>query len=106
MVLTLVIFVSPPVEASKKKTRNAALVGAGVGLITGGGSGALKGAVIGGGVGALASSDKGDKSRKYSKNAAAVGAGVGLLTDGVGGAAKGAIYGAAPKPQNPASSDN
>jgi len=47
MVLTLVIFVSPPVEASKKKTRNAALVGAGVGLITVGGSGAVKGSATG-----------------------------------------------------------
>jgi hypothetical protein len=44
----LVIFVSPPVEASEKKTRNAALVGAGVGLNTGGGNVAVKGAVVGG----------------------------------------------------------
>jgi len=96
LILVLVMLASISAEAGNNKTRNGALVGAGLGLVTGGGAGgAAKGALIGGGVGALASSDKGDKSRKYARNAAAVGAGVGLLTDGAGGAAKGAVYGAA-----------
>ncbi len=83
------------VHASDKKSRNAAIVGAGVGLVTDGVSGAAKGALIGGGAGALASNDKGDKTNKYAGRGAAVGAGVGLVTDGVSGAAKGAVYGGA-----------
>jgi len=82
-------------QARDKKTRDAALVGAGVGLITDGVSGAAKGAVLGGGAGALASKDKGDRTNKYAGRGAAVGAGVGLVTDGVSGAAKGALYGGA-----------
>ena len=81
--------------AGDKKARNAAMVGGGVGLVTGGVSGAAKGALLGGGAGALASDDKGSKTNKYAGRGAAVGAGVGLVTDGFSGAAKGALYGGA-----------
>ena len=60
MIVTLVagLLICIPAHAGDKKTRNAALVGGGVGLVTGGVSGAAKGAVLGGGAGALASNDK------------------------------------------------
>lgn len=98
--IMVIVFVSGllfciPVHARDKTTRNAALVGAGVGLVTDGVGGAAKGALIGGGVGALASDDKGKKTNQYAGRGAAVGAGVGLVTDGVSGAAKGALYGGA-----------
>ena len=71
IIVTLIagLLICIPAHAGDKKTRNAALVGGGVGLVTGGVSGAAKGAVLGGGVG--------------------------LVTGGVSGAAKGALYGGA-----------
>ena len=97
MIITLIagVLLCISAHAGDKKTRNASMVGAGVGLVTDGVSGAAKGALIGGGAGALASKDKGDKTNKYAGRGAAVGAGVGLVTDGVSGAAKGALYGGA-----------
>ena len=82
-------------QAGSKRTRNAALVGGGVGLVAGGVSGAAKGATISGGAAALTSDNKGKNTKKKAKQGAAVGAGVGLLTGGVSGAAKGALYGGA-----------
>ena len=95
VILAAGLLVSLPADAASKKTKNAAAVGAGVGLMTDGVSGAAKGAVIGGGAGAYANAEKGDKAKKKAKQGAAIGAGVGLLTDGVSGAAKGAVYGGA-----------
>lgn len=79
-----------PAVAADDMAKGAA-IGAGVGLITGRGSGMARGALVGAGVGALHEEGKG-KSEKYAKKGAAVGAGVGLLSGGVSGAAKGAIY--------------
>jgi hypothetical protein len=78
-----------PAQAADTRTRDAAIIGGGVGLIAGGASGAVKGALVGAGAGALTSKKKGDRTDKYAARGAAAG---GLLTGGgVSGAAKGAL---------------
>lgn len=80
------------------RTKNAAILGAGIGLLSGNGiKGAIGGAVIGGGVGALTENGrKGRKAVKGAKKGAVLGAGLGLLSgNGIDGAIKGAVVGGA-----------
>ena len=93
LVGSLVAVAAPTTAMAADERVTGAAVGAGVGLLAGGGKGAAKGALVGGGVGALTSEGDKEKTKNYGKKGALAGAGVGLLTDGVGGAAKGAIYG-------------
>ena len=67
----------PPADARDTRTRDAAIIGGGVGLIAGGGSGAAKGALVGAGAGSLTNKNKGDRTDKYAARGAAAGAGVG-----------------------------
>lgn len=81
-----------------ERTRNAAILGAGVGLLTGNGiKGAIGGAVIGGGLGAVTERGwRGHRAREGAKTGAVLGAGLGLLTgNGIDGAIKGAVVGGA-----------
>jgi hypothetical protein len=79
-------------KSARAQTGTGAAIGAGVGLLTDGLGGAVRGGLIGGGVGAAMESED---ARSGAVTGAAVGAGVGLLTDGVGGALRGAAYGGA-----------
>lgn len=95
---TLVAFSTATVEAKTNRTTTGALIGAGVGLLSGNGlKGVVTGAALGAGTGAL--TEKGNKGKNARKGAgigAAVGAAAGLLTgDGLEGALKGAAVGGA-----------
>lgn len=87
-----------PAAAHASRTKNAAILGAGIGLLSGNGiKGAIGGAVIGGGVGALTENGrKGRKAVRGAKKGAVLGAGLGLLSgNGIDGAIKGAVVGGA-----------
>ena len=82
--------------ADMNRTTKGALLGAGVGLLTGNGvNGVLKGAAVGAGVGAVTEKGRdGKNARKGAKVGAAVGAVTGVLTgNGLEGAIKGAVIG-------------
>ncbi|EMV3394067.1 YMGG-like glycine zipper-containing protein [Escherichia coli] len=86
------LFCSTPAMADMNRTTKGALLGAGVGLLTGNGvNGVLKGAAVG------AVTEKGrdgKNARKGAKVGAAVGAVTGVLTgNGLEGAIKGAVIG-------------
>ncbi len=90
------LFCSTPAMADMNRTTKGALLGAGVGLLTGNGvNGVLKGAAVGAGVGAVTEKDRdGKNARKGAKVGAAVGAVTGVLTgNGLEGAIKGAVIG-------------
>ncbi|WP_096961871.1 hypothetical protein [Escherichia coli] len=87
------LFCSTPAMADMNRTTKGALLGAGVGLLTGNGvNGVLKGAAVGAGVGAVTEKGRdGKNARKGAKVGAAVGAVTGVLTgnglEGAGDAA-------------------
>ncbi|NYY07789.1 hypothetical protein C6542_07135 [Escherichia coli] len=92
------LFCSTLAMADMNRTTKGALLGAGVGLLTGNGvNGVLKGAAVGAGVGVGAVTEKGrdgKNARKGAKVGAAVGAVTGVLTgNGLEGAIKGAVIG-------------
>ncbi len=95
-VFVTALVLAPGADVMAGRTGKGAAIGAGVGLLTGGGvKGTAKGALVGGGVGALTENNADQKKTKdYAGKGALVGAGVGLLTgDGAKGALKGAMYG-------------
>ncbi|WP_214679210.1 YMGG-like glycine zipper-containing protein [Escherichia coli] len=94
--LISILLCSTPAMADMNRTTKGALLGAGVGLLTGNGvNGVLKGAAVGAGVGAVTEKDRdGKNARKGAKVGAAVGAVTGVLTgNGLEGAIKGAVIG-------------
>lgn len=87
-----------PIDASASNTVKGAVLGAGIGVVSGKGiKGALGGAVLGAGVGAVTEQGQdGKNARKGARTGLLLGAGVGLLSGkGVNGALKGALVGAA-----------
>ena len=96
LAVALTMALALPAHAERKA--NGALIGAGIGILSGNGvKGAIKGAVLGGGIAAATDNGrKGYKAREGAKKGVVLGAGIGLLTSGsVEGAVKGAVAGAA-----------
>ena len=92
------LFFSFQAHADLSRTSKGALLGAGVGLLSGNGvNGVLKGAAVGAGVGAVTEKGKdGKKARKGAKVGATLGAVAGVLTgNGLEGAIRGAVIGGA-----------
>ncbi|WP_168929205.1 hypothetical protein [Crenobacter intestini] len=98
LVLLTSVTLAMPAVAHASKVSRGAILGAGVGLLTGNGlKGAIGGAVVGGGLGAVGQKGyKGHKARQGAKTGAVLGAGLGLLSgNGIEGALKGAVIGGA-----------
>lgn len=96
LALALVLLSVTPGLAQSDRLKQGALIGAGAGLLFGGGLGdVIKGGAVGGAVGtATAPGPEGRRARRGARTGALVGGGAGLLFgDGLGGVLEGAVIG-------------